>query len=183
VATVQESIEVEVPVTTAYNQWTQFESFPEFMEGVVSVRQLDDKHIRWVAEIKGHRREWTAEVTRQEPDRFIAWRSEDEREPDGVISFEPIDGRRTRVTVHMEYEPEGIEESVGSVLGIDDRRVKHDLERFKEMIESRREETGAWRGRIDDAGAVSGTESESDDVHESVEPRRHPAPQRGVDTS
>ncbi len=159
-ATVEQAIEVGVPVTTAYNQWTQFEMFPQFMEGVVDVRQLDDTHLHWVAEVGGERREWDAEIVRQEPDRAIEWRSLDGRQPSGEVLFEPVDGGdRTRVTVHMEYEASGMKESVGSSLGLDDRQVKQDLERFKELIESRGIETGAWRGEVHGGEARRGTMS------------------------
>jgi len=160
VATVEQAIEVEVPVTTAYNQWTQFEMFPQFMEGVVDVRQLDDTHLHWVAEVGGERREWDAEIVRQEPDRAIEWRSLDGRQPSGEVLFEPVNGgNRTRVTVHMEYEAQGMKESLGSTLGLDDRRVKQDLERFKELIESRGIETGAWRGEVRGGEVRQGTMS------------------------
>jgi uncharacterized membrane protein len=145
---VEEVVDVQVPVTTAYNQWTQFETFPQFMDGIVEVRQLDDTHVHWVAEVRGERREWDAKILRQEPDRVIQWQSLDEHEPSGEVSFEPIDASSTRVTVHMEYEPIGTKEKVGSMLGIDDRHVKKDLERFKELIESRGTETGAWRAEV-----------------------------------
>jgi len=147
-ATVNESIEIDVPVSTAYNQWTQFEEFPKFMEGVESVRQLDDTHLHWVAEFGGQRHEWDAEITEQEPDRVIAWRALEGKYNSGRVRFEPLGEGRTRVDVELMWEPEGIKEELGSALGADSRRVKGDLERFKELVESRGVETGAWRGEV-----------------------------------
>jgi uncharacterized membrane protein len=146
-AEVQESIEVGVPVQTAYNQWTQFEDFPQFMEGVERVQQLDDKRLHWVAEVGGKKTEWDAEITHQEPDRRIAWRATDGKPNAGDVTFEPVNGK-TRINVHMEFEPEGTKEKAGSALGFDSRQVKKDLERFKDFIENRGTETGAWRGEI-----------------------------------
>jgi uncharacterized membrane protein len=147
-AEVQESIEVEVPVQTAYNQWTQFEDFPKFMEGIERVQQLDDKRLHWVAEVGGKKAEWDAEITHQEPDRRIAWRATDGKPNAGEVTFEPVNGK-TRVNVHMEFEPEGVKESAGSAFGFDSRQVKKDLERFKDFIEGRGTETGAWRGKVE----------------------------------
>jgi uncharacterized membrane protein len=147
-AVVEKSIEVNVPVTTAYNQWTQFEDFPKFMENVESVRQLDDTHLRWVAEYGGERQEWDAEITEQAPDQRIAWRGEEGVQQSGEVTFEPIDDARTKVTVRMEWEPEGMKEKVGAAVGADSRSVGEDLDRFKELIEERGVETGAWRGTV-----------------------------------
>ncbi len=147
-AAVEKSIEVNVPVTTAYNQWTQFEDFPKFMENVESVRQLDDTHLRWVAEYGGERQEWDAEITEQAPDQRIAWRGEEGVQQSGEVTFEPIDDARTKVTVRMEWEPEGMKEKVGAAVGADSRSVGEDLDRFKELIEERGVETGAWRGTV-----------------------------------
>jgi uncharacterized membrane protein len=135
-ATVKETIEVDVPVSTAYNQWTQFEEFPRFMEGVESVTQIDDTHLRWAAEIGGKRREWSAEIVDQVPDQKIAWRATDDNGPNGIVEFEPLD------------EAEGLTEQLGSAIGTDSRQVKSDLERFKELIEGRGVESGAWRGEV-----------------------------------
>jgi uncharacterized membrane protein len=154
-ATVSESIELEVPVSTAYNQWTQFEEFPRFMEGVESVTQLDDSHLRWVAEVGGKRHEWTAEITHQEPDTKIAWRATDGKDNAGTVNFNPVVPDRTRIDVEMSWDTEGLVESLGSALGSDDRRVKGDLERFKELIESRGVESGAWRGEIHEGKRTS----------------------------
>jgi uncharacterized membrane protein len=147
-ATVNESIDVDVPVSTAYNQWTQFEEFPRFMEGVKSVRQLDDTHLHWVAEFGGERHEWDAEVSEQVPDRVVAWRARDGKYNSGRVRFEPLGADRTRIDVEMVWEPEGLKEELGSALGSDSRRVNGDLKRFKELIERRGVETGAWRGEV-----------------------------------
>jgi uncharacterized membrane protein len=153
-ARVEESIDVNVPVSTAYNQWTQFEEFPRFMEGVESVTQIDDTHLRWVAEIGGTRHEWEAEITEQMPDRKVAWRAVDGHTNSGTVTFEPVDEETTRITVVMEHETEGMMESLGSALGADSRRVKGDFERFKELIESRGVESGAWRGEVQQGDRV-----------------------------
>lgn len=148
-AHVEKSIDVDVPVRTAYDQWTQFESFPQFMEGVKEVRQLDDTHLHWKAEIGGKTVEWNAVITEQVPDQRIAWRNTDGADNAGVVTFHRIDDARTRVMLQLETEPHGIAETVGDALGFLGRRVEGDLERFKHMIESRGVETGAWRGRVD----------------------------------
>ena len=148
-ATVKETIEVDVPVSTAYNQWTQFEEFPSFMEGVQSVTQVDDTHLRWVAEVGGKRRELQAEIVDQVPDQKIAWRAIDDNGPNGIVEFEPLGEDKTLIAVEMAYEPESITEQLGSAMGVDSRQVKRDLERFKELVESRGVESGAWRGEVD----------------------------------
>jgi uncharacterized membrane protein len=147
-STIEQTIDVNVPLHTAYNQWTQFEEFPSFMEGVESVTQLDDRHLRWVADIGGETREWQAEIVAQEPDRRVAWRATDGKDNAGVVTFQPLDQTTTRVEVQMQWEPEGMKEKAGSMVGMDDRRVKGDLERFKDMIEQRGVESGAWRGDV-----------------------------------
>jgi uncharacterized membrane protein len=147
-AKVEKSIEVNVPVATAYNQWTQFEDFPKFMENVESVSQLDETHLRWVAEYGGDRNEWTAEITEQVPDQRIAWRGEGGVQQSGLVTFEPLGEAKSKVTVEMDWEPEGMKEKVGAMVGADSRSVGEDLDRFKEMIESRGVETGAWRGNV-----------------------------------
>jgi uncharacterized membrane protein len=147
---IEDSIEVQVPVRQAYNQWTQFEEFPKFMEGIRSVQQLDDTHIHWVAEIRGESREWTTEITEQQPDEKVAWRTvEGEVKNDGVVTFEPVAGGQTRVSVQMDVEGESsVENLAGDLLGVVKRQVRGDLERFKQLIENRGEETGAWRGEV-----------------------------------
>ncbi|GAA2581902.1 SRPBCC family protein [Dactylosporangium fulvum] len=153
-STVTESIDVHVPVHTAYNQWTQFESFPQFMGGVEEIRQLDDQHTHWVTRIGGVRREFDAEITEQHPDQRIAWKSTGgETMHAGVVSFQPLGEQDTRVTVQMGWEPSGIAEKAGSAVGIDERQVKADVRRFKEFIEQRGDATGAWRGDIPRSGA------------------------------
>jgi uncharacterized membrane protein len=159
-AKVEERIEVDVPVRTAYNQWTQFEEFPKFMEGVESVRQIDDTHLRWRAKIGSEAREWTAEILGQQPDARIEWRATDNDGPHGLVKFRPLDPIRTEVTVEMDYEPEGFKETVGSLAGSDSRRVKGDLERFKEFIEQRQRETGAWRGEVHEGTSARPSSSE-----------------------
>jgi uncharacterized membrane protein len=154
-ATVNETIEVEAPLQTVYNQWTQFEEFPRFMEGVKSVKQLDDAHLHWVAEIGGKEHSWDAEITHQEPDRRVAWRARDGKYVSGVVTFDPQGADRTLVSVEFTYDPEGLLESVGSAVGADDRRVKGDLKRFKELVESRGRETGAWRGEVHEGEVTS----------------------------
>ena len=145
---VAKSIDVNVAVRTAYNQWTQFEEFPKFMEGVKEVRQLDDKRLHWRAEIGGHEVEWDALITEQIPDQRIAWRSTTGSENSGVVTFHPLSNGATRVTVAMSYDPKGFVESVGDMLGAVSKRVEGDLQRFKYFIESLGRETGAWRGEI-----------------------------------
>ena|SRR5215210_1152558 len=147
-AEVKESIEVEVPVSTAYNQWTQFEEFPQFMQNVVSVTQLDETHLRWVGEISGNREEWKAEITQQVPDEIIAWRSVEGRQNAGQVRFDAIGVGRTRIDVTMTWEPEGLAEAAADKVGLSDRAVNVDLQRFKELIEGRGVETGAWRGEV-----------------------------------
>lgn len=147
-STVEKSIEVNVPVSVAYNQWTQFEEFPKFMEGVKDVRQLDDTHMHWQATIGGKEEEWDAEITEQIPDQRIAWRSMAGKPNGGVVTFHHIAEGVTRVMLQIEYDPQGFTEKAGDVLGFVGRRVEGDLERFKEFVESRGRETGAWRGTV-----------------------------------
>jgi uncharacterized membrane protein len=144
---IQESIDLNVPMSTAYNQWTQFEDFPHFMEGVESVKQLDDTRLHWIAEFGGTRREWEAKIVDQTPDSHVAWAGGRE-DPSGEVRFEPMGTDLCRITLFMDYEPQGSKEKVGDLLGVAKRRVKGDLERFKHFIESRRSETGAWRGHV-----------------------------------
>jgi len=148
-ASVVESIDVKVPVSVAYNQWTQFEDFPNFMEGVKSVTQIDDTHLHWVAEVGGAEKEWDAEITEQHPDERIAWHATSGAENAGVVTFHRIDDETTRVMLQLDADPEGLVENIGTALGFLDRRVKGDLERFKAFIESRQSETGAWRGEVE----------------------------------
>jgi uncharacterized membrane protein len=149
-STVEESIDVSVPVSTAYNQWTQFEEFPQFMEGVEEIRQIDDTHTHWKTKIAGVEREFDAEITEQHPDHRVAWRSTGGTEHAGVVTFHRIDDATTRVMVQLDTEPEGIVEQAGDKLGLVKRRVKGDLGRFKELIESRGAESGGWRGEVEE---------------------------------
>ena len=153
-ANVTETITVNCPISTVYNQWTQFEEFPRFMEGVESVTQVDDTHLRWVAEIGGKRHEWEAEIIEQKPDQRVAWRALDGHYNSGTVSFERLTDNTTRITVAMEHETEGLMEALGSALGSDSRQVANDLERFKELIESRGAESGAWRGQVEQGERV-----------------------------
>jgi uncharacterized membrane protein len=154
-STIKESITVNVPVRTAYDQWTQFEEFPKFMKGVEQVEQLDDRRLHWVAEIAGRRKEWDAEITEQVPDERISWTSTSGARNAGTVTFEPVSEDQTRVTLELDIDPEGPIENVGDVLGFPDRQVKEDLERFKEFIESRGQETGAWRGEIHETAGTT----------------------------
>ena len=147
-STIEESIEVQVPVRTAYNQWTQFEEFPQFMEGVEQVRQLDDTHLHWKADIGGQEREWDAEITEQHPDERVAWKSTGGAQHAGVVTFHRIGDEQSRVMLQLDVEPEGVTEQVGDKLGFVKRRVKGDLERFKKLIEARGSESGGWRGEV-----------------------------------
>jgi uncharacterized membrane protein len=145
---VEQHIDVDVPVRVAYDQWTQFESFPHFMEGVERVTQKDDKTLEWHANVAGQDKHWTAEIVEQTPDQRIAWRSTSGATNAGVVSFQSNGTNSTRVTLQLEADPEGPIESAGDALGFLDRRVKGDLERFKEFVEGRGVPTGAWRGEI-----------------------------------
>jgi uncharacterized membrane protein len=147
-ASVEQTIEINLPVRTVYNQWTQFEEFPAFMEGVKEVRQLDDAHLHWCAEIAGKDVEWDAEITEQIPDQRISWRSLDGKPNAGVVSFHKLNDGSTRVMLQMDYDPEGVAENAGDAVGLVSHRLEGDLERFKEFLESRGSETGGWRGTI-----------------------------------
>jgi uncharacterized membrane protein len=148
-STVEKSIDVDVPVRTAYNQWTQFESFPEFMEGVDRIDQTSDTMTHWLTSIGGVTREFDAEITEQHPDERIAWTSVDGPKNAGVVTFHRLAEDKTRIMLQMDFEPEGLVENVGDKLGIVGRRAEGDLKRFKKFIESRGTETGAWRGDVD----------------------------------
>jgi uncharacterized membrane protein len=146
--TLEYTIEVDAPADTVYNQWTQFEEFPRFMEGVRSVRQIDDKRVHWIAEVAGKVKEWDAEITKQIPNREIDWVGLGDPDNRGRILFEPENGC-TRVTLMLDYETEGALEAIGDAIGIVKGRVMGDMERFKEFIEGRGVETGGWRGQIE----------------------------------
>lgn len=149
------TIDIDVPVSTVYNQWTQFETFPEFMEGVQHVRQLDQTHLRWQANVGGVEREWDAEISEQIPDKRIAWWSKDGAHNRGVVTFHYLEPGKSRVALQMDYEPEGLKESVGDALGFMDRKLTGDLERFKTFIEARKDATGAWRGSVESGQVVA----------------------------
>ena len=146
---IEESITVDVPVRTAYDQWTQFEEFPRFMEGIDEVRQHDDTTLHWKASFAGRQHEWHAKITEQRPDERVAWKSEDGKFNAGVVTFHRLGENQTRIMVQMDWEPDGVLEQVGGALGLDNRRVRGDLERFKKLIEERGEPSGAWRGEVE----------------------------------
>ena len=165
-ARVQKSIDVSKPLRMVYDQWTQFEEFPRFMEGVEAVHQLDDRHLHWKARIAGRTEEWDAEIVDQKPDELIAWRHTRGAVNRGVVFFAPVDEGTTRVTLALDYDPEGLVEKAGDALGFVSRRVKGDLERFKRFIEERATPTGAWRGEIRPGGEVeSGGQTPSGPYH------------------
>ena len=151
-STIEKSIDVEVPVRTAYNQWTQFEEFPQFMEGVEAVRQLDNQRLHWRANVGGKVEEWAAVITEQHPDERIAWKNTTGASNAGVVTFHRLSDTTTRVMLQLEYDPQGVVENLGDMLGVVSRRIAGDLERFKEFIEARGKETGAWRGEVERPG-------------------------------
>jgi uncharacterized membrane protein len=144
----EESIDVNVPVSTAYNQWTQFEEFPKFMDSVREVRQLDDTHLHWRANIAGKEEQWDSEITEQVPDERIAWRSTSGIKNAGVVTFEKLADDKTRIKLHMDYSPQSVDEKVGDALGLVRMQTRGNLKRFKELLESRGKESGAWRGSV-----------------------------------
>jgi uncharacterized membrane protein len=147
-ATIESSVEVDVPVRTAYNQWTQFEDFPRFMNGIAEVRQVDDTHLHWVADIAGQKREWDAEITEQTPDQRVAWKATSGAGNAGVVTFHRLDDQRSKVMLQLEFDPDGIVEQAADKLGVVRLRTEADLGRFKAFIESRGRETGSWRGEV-----------------------------------
>jgi uncharacterized membrane protein len=151
-STIEQSIEVDAPVRTVYDQWTQFEEFPRFMEGIDEVVQLDATHLHWKASLGGKTNEWDAEITEQLPDERVAWTSTSGTANAGVVTFHRLDEHRTKVMVQLDWEPDGVLETLGSAVGSDSRRVHGDLERFKELVESRGAESGAWRGEVKQQG-------------------------------
>ena len=160
-ARIQKDIVVDVPVEVAYDQWTQFESFPKFMEGVKEVVQLDEKMLRWNAQIGPKSEEWDAEITEQVPNKIIAWRSTTGTPNAGTVRFEPADDGKSRVSLEISYEPRDAAEKVGDALGVLERRVSGDLGRFKDFIEKRQVPTGAWRGEIHGGKVEPGTSGSS----------------------
>jgi uncharacterized membrane protein len=149
---IEKTIEVERPLRTVYNQWTQFEEFPRFMDGVKEVKQLDDTHVHWRASVGGKEKEWDAEITEQVPDQKIGWRSVSGDAPNaGVVRFEPLSANRTLVRLVMAYDPQGAVENIGDALGVLSASVQSSVDNFKKYIESRGVEDGAWRGRVHDS--------------------------------
>jgi uncharacterized membrane protein len=146
-STIEQSIDVEAPIRSVYDRWTQFEEFPQFMDGVEQIRQLDDRRLHWTAEFGGSRHEWDAEITEQLPDERVAWKNIDGKDNAGVVTFHRLSDERTRVMVQMDWTPEGLKEKLGSALNFDDRRVQGDLTRFKELVERRGPSEG-WRGEV-----------------------------------
>ncbi len=145
---VEKSIDVEKPLSTVYNQWTQFESFPEFMEGVEKVEQKDDRNLHWTVDIAGMDREFDAQITEQVPDQLIEWRAMGDTTHDGRVEFSEVGAGKTRVKLTFKHDPSGLLEKAGEMIGIVDKRIEKDLERFKEYIEERGEEEGGYRGRL-----------------------------------
>ena len=205
-AHIEKSIDVNVPVRTAYNQWTQFEDFPGFMDNLTEVRQLGDKQLLWRATVAGKEVQWETTITEQIPDRRIAWQSTSGPDNAGAVEFQSISGDATRVTLHMDYNPDGALETLGDVLGFTGRTAEENLQSFKTFIEGRGHETGAWRGRIGpedaerdmdrtaadiDANADMGTGGRSDTISQpaGVSPDasqtggRHAEPATGMDPS
>jgi uncharacterized membrane protein len=146
---ITEAVDVNVPISTAYNQWTQFETFPQFMEGVERIEQLDDTHTKWTVKVGGVTRQFNATITEQHPEERVAWKSDDGPNHAGVVTFHRLDDAKTRVTAQLDIDPEGFIENVADKTGLLDQRVKADMRRFKEFIERRGDETGGWRGDVD----------------------------------
>ncbi len=155
---VQDSIEIDVPISTAYNQWTQFETFPNFMKDVEEVRQVDDTHLHWRANIAGKPVEWDSEITTQIPDRRISWRSTSGPPNSGAVTFDRVSANRTRVTLRMSYRAPGIAEKVGDALGVVRAELSGNLHRFADFIQGRQRETGAWRGTVAGGTTMSGSD-------------------------
>jgi uncharacterized membrane protein len=170
---VEKIVDVDAPLSRVYNQWTQFEDFPLFMPGVKAVSQIDDTHVHWSAEIMGKDLEWDAEITEQQPDKRISWRSISGKGNAGTVRFEPMGQNRTRVRLVMAYEPEGAIENVGDSLGILNAQVQRAVSGFKEFIESHGSETGAWRGQVHDSESLDGSSPTLDGAAEA----------QGVDTT
>jgi uncharacterized membrane protein len=154
-SSVEQSIELAVPVRVAYDQWTQFESFPTFMDGVEEVRQIDDTHLHWKAKVAGREVEWDAVITEQLPDERVAWKATDGTANSGVVTFHRLSDQSSRVMVQIEHESDGVMEKVGSALGADTREVKSSLQSFKELVEGQHGATGAWRGEVEGGRAES----------------------------
>lgn len=163
---IEKTITVDVPVKTCYDQWTQFESFPSFMEGVKRVEQLDDKRLRWTAEVAGETKEWTAEIVEQRPDEVISWRSTSGALNNGSVTFQADGEGRTKITLILTYETVGAKEKIGDALGLLNARIEGDLRRFKDFIQDKRVSTGAWRGEIREGQVRRGTATEGRRTHD-----------------
>jgi uncharacterized membrane protein len=163
VSRIIEEIEVAVPTRVAYDQWTQFESFPRFMAGIDRVVQVDARTLEWTATIAGVVKHWRGEIVEQQPDEVVAWRSIEGAHNDGAVHFEALGSERTRVSLTLDVEPEGLVEKAADALGVVERRVRGDLQRFRELIERQGEATGAWRGRIDDGDVADDIAGMADD--------------------
>jgi carbon monoxide dehydrogenase subunit G len=161
---VEKQIQVNAPLSTVYNQWTQFEDFPQFMGGVKSVSQLGDDRLEWVAEIAGVRRQWQARILEQVPDQKVAWAATEGATNAGSVTFQDVGGGQTQVHLTLEYEPEGLVEKIGDKLDVVERQAEADLEKFKTFIESADYATGAWRGSINEGAAVGTPGVESADA-------------------
>ncbi len=168
----EKTFEIGVPVHAAYDQWTQFEEFPRFMDGVKEVRQLDDTHLHWRASVGGKEKEWDAQITEQVPDQVIAWRSTSGAPNGGSVRFQPLGEARTRVSLTMEYEPQTVVEKIGDAVGVMSRRIDKTVEDFREFIARRGRETGAWRGEVRAGGEIDGAGEGSEDGDEPEPPRR-----------
>ena len=158
---INEEVEVAVPIRVAYDQWTQFETFPKFMDGVDRVVQIDDKTLEWTATAAGVVKHWRAEITEQRPDQVVAWRSTEGARNDGQVRFRSLGPDRTMVEVQLDVEPESLVEKAADALGVVERRVRGDLVRYRDFIESRHQPTGAWRGRVE-GGQVEDTDDDDE---------------------
>jgi uncharacterized membrane protein len=165
--TVEKTIEVNAPLSVVYNQWTQFETFPEFMEGIEEVRQLDDKRLHWKANISGTVKEWDAEITQQVPDSLIGWRTTSGPMHSGIVSFRSLGPSRTELRARIEFQPQSMLENLAGAFGVVGRRIEGDLQRFKQFIQNRSSETGGWRGRISGANVDEPTEPRSKRIRQS----------------
>lgn len=159
--TFNETIDVNVPVHVAYDQWTQFESFPRFMEGIDQVVQVDDTTLDWTATIAGRAKHWRAKIVEQRPDEIVAWRSIDGARNDGSVRFESLGATRTRITLQIDVDPDGMVETAGTALGVVERQVAGDLVRFRDYIEAHGTASGAWRGHVE-AGKVRDRDREAE---------------------
>jgi uncharacterized membrane protein len=181
VTTVEQSIDVDVPVRTAYNQWTQFEEFPRFMSGVEQIEQRTPTLTHWTTKIAGVSREFDAQIDEQRPDERIAWHSISGSQQAGVVTFHRLDEQHTRVMLQLDYEPAGVVEQAGDKLGLVKGRVGGDLRKFKEFIESKGAETGAWRGEVQGGAQSQGSgQSQRSPMSSTEPPGARPGPRPGA---